>query len=250
VAAKTDIVPPAPPAQNGAADNPAAAAAAGADQTQQAQPAGIAPAHTADRGADHDSRAAKAPAAQHDLAAPDATANSKPADASQPLPLLQANTVAQPVAADRAAPASPQPQATALPVAGIAVEIAAKAFEDKNRFEIRLDPPELGRIHVRLDVDRDGQVTSHITADRSDTFDMLRRDASSLERALQDAGVKTSNNGLQFSLRDQGFGRNDQPVPMHDSARIVVRDQNLDTEIVAPVYRTLTGLRAGVDIRV
>jgi hypothetical protein len=79
---------------------------------------------------------------------------------------------------------------------------------------------------------------------------MLRRDASSLVRALQDAGVKTSKKGLQFSLRDQGFGRNDQPVPMHDSARIVVRDQNLDTEIVAPVYRTLTGMRAGVDIRV
>jgi flagellar hook-length control protein FliK len=247
VAAKTDTVPPAPAANKNDATKPAAAASA---QSQPAQPAGIAPAHTADRNASHDAGSAKTPAAQHELAAPDTTPTGKPADVSQPLPLLQANTVAQPASTTSVASPSQPPQAAALPVAGIAVEIAAKAFEGKNRFEIRLDPPELGRIHVRLDVDHKGEVTSIITADRSDTFDMLRRDAQSLERALQDAGVKTSNNGLQFSLRDQGFGRNDQPVPMHDSARIVVRDQSLDTEIIAPVYRTPNGLRAGVDIRV
>lgn len=57
----------------------------------------------------------------------------------------------------------------------------------KNRFEIRLDPPELGRIEVRIDVDHDGNVTSRLTVDRADTYDLLRRDATDLERALQDA---------------------------------------------------------------
>ncbi len=47
----------------------------------------------------------------------------------------------------------------AVPLAGVAIEIAGKALAGKNRFEIRLDPPELGRIEVRLDVDRDGNVT-------------------------------------------------------------------------------------------
>jgi flagellar hook-length control protein FliK len=57
----------------------------------------------------------------------------------------------------------------------------------KNRFEIRLDPPELGRIEIRIDVDHDGNVTSRLTVDRADTYDLLRRDAAGLERALQDA---------------------------------------------------------------
>jgi flagellar hook-length control protein FliK len=39
--------------------------------------------------------------------------------------------------------------AAAVPLAGLAVEIAARAQAGHNRFEIRLDPPELGRIDVR-----------------------------------------------------------------------------------------------------
>ena len=79
---------------------------------------------------------------------------------------------------------------------------------------------------------------------------MRRAPGQALERALQDAGVKTANNGLQFSLRDQGAGRHDQPALFADSARAIIRDDNLDTEIIALVYRSLTGNRAGVDIRV
>jgi flagellar hook-length control protein FliK len=63
-----------------------------------------------------------------------------------------------------ASPSGSQP--AAIPMAGLAIEIAGKAFAGKNRFEIRLDPPELGRIEVRLDVDRDGNVTSRLTVER------------------------------------------------------------------------------------
>ena len=70
--------------------------------------------------------------------------------------------------------AQPLPQPIAIPLAGVPIEIASKALAGKNRFEIRLDPPELGRIDVRLDVDRDGNVTSRLTVDRADTLDLLR----------------------------------------------------------------------------
>src|SRR5262249_58012007 len=50
--------------------------------------------------------------------------------------------------------------ATAVPIAGLALQIAARAQAGNNRFEIRLDPPELGRIDVRLGVDREGRVSS------------------------------------------------------------------------------------------
>ncbi len=110
-----------------------------------------------------------------------------------------------------AAGASTGPSATqsqiqlqpAVPLSGVPVLIASRALAGGKQFDIRLAPPELGRIEVRLKVDRDGQISSHLTADRPDTLALLRRDEAGLERALQDAGFKTASDGLQFSLRDQ-----------------------------------------------
>ena len=114
-------------------------------------------------------------------------------------------------AANAAAAAAPTPApAATVPVAGLAVEIAAQSNAGRNRFEIRLDPPELGRIDVRLEIDGDGQVKSRLIVERSETLDMLRRDAPQLERALQQAGLKTSDNALEFSLRDQAPQRDDE----------------------------------------
>jgi flagellar hook-length control protein FliK len=198
-----------------------------------------------------DATAQLAKPAQHDAKAPDVAPATKPADTTQPVLLVQNNGLAAPQSADQAAvtttPAA-APQAAALPVQGIAIEIAGRALDGKKSFDIRLDPPELGKIHVRLDVDHKGEVTSIITADRSDTFDLLRRDAQLLERALQDAGIKTSSNGLQFSLRDQG--QQNPPPQFANTAHVVIRDDTIDTEITAPLYRSLSGTRAGVDIRV
>jgi flagellar hook-length control protein FliK len=139
-------------------------------------------------------------------------------------------------------------QPTAIPLAGLAIEIAGKALAGKNRFEIRLDPPELGRIEVRLDVDHDGNVTSRLTVDRADTYDLLRRDAAGLERALQDAGLKTADNGLQFSLRDQSA--NQQQANSGDTAQLVVQDDTLPTEVTPQIYNRLAGQGGGLDIRV
>src|SRR5262249_22734419 len=97
----------------------------------------------------------------------------------------------------------------AVPIAGLAVQIASRAPDGNKRFDIRLDPPELGRIDVRLDVDQGGKVTSRLIVERADTLDLLRRDAPQLERALQHAGLNTDG-GLQFSLRDQSFAGRDQ----------------------------------------
>jgi flagellar hook-length control protein FliK len=140
--------------------------------------------------------------------------------------------------------------ADAVPLPGLAVEIAAHAQSGKNRFEIRLDPPELGRIDVRLDVDNDGQVTSHLRVDRVETLDLLRRDAPALERALQQAGLKTSDSGLQFSLRDQSFSQQNQSRDMPAMARIVVPDETLLPAETQRNYGRLAGLGSGVDIRV
>ncbi len=141
----------------------------------------------------------------------------------------------------------------AVPVNGLAVEIAANLQIGRSRFEIRLDPPELGRIDVRLDVDKQGQVTSHLIVEKPATLDLLRRDAQQLERALQDAGLKTSDNGLQFSLRDQQqqSGRNDDNGSGRNAQRLIVADEEtIAAETTARSYGRMIGQRGGIDIRV
>jgi chemotaxis protein MotD len=153
--------------------------------------------------------------------------------------------------AAQSANAAAAPQAPAVPVEGVGVQIAAQAKAGKHSFEIRLDPPELGRIDVRLDVDRDGHVTSRLVVDRPETLDLLRRDAGGLERALQDAGLKTTGNGLQFSLRDQTMQQQQAFHQSRDTADVIVRDDALaPVETIQRGYRTLAGLRGGVDISV
>ena len=180
-----------------------------------------------------------------------ATAPKTMGDVAQQVALTPPSQDVAPAPANPAAPAPPAAQAAAVPLAGVAIEIAGQAMAGKNRFEIRLDPPELGRIEIRLDVDRDGQVTTRLIADRSDTLDLLRRDASGLERALQDAGLKTADNSLQFSLRDQTMGREQSNTPTPGAAQIIVHDDALPVnDATQRNYSRLAGLRGGIDIRV
>jgi flagellar hook-length control protein FliK len=161
-----------------------------------------------------------------------------------PTPALHSVAYAPPI------PANTAPIAVPVPISGLAVEIAARAQTGKNHFEIRLDPPELGHIDVRLDVDRDGNVSSRLVVERPETLDLLRRDAPNLERAFHQAGLKTSDNSLQFSLRDQAFSGRDNGGQSPAMARLIVADENTTPIEVQNHYGRLAGLGGGVDIRV
>jgi len=140
----------------------------------------------------------------------------------------------------------------ARPLSGLAMEIVATAKSGKSRFEIRLDPADLGRIDVRIDVDRNGQVTSHLTVERPETLSMLRQDANQLQRALDNAGLSTGNAGLQFSLRDQSSqGQNDGNHSNPNAHRLVVGEEDSAPAVVAGRnYGRMLGASGGVDIRV
>jgi hypothetical protein len=81
-----------------------------------------------------------------------------------PRPLRSAQRPPHPVPPQ----AQAQAPAVAVPLSGLAVEITAQAHAGRNHFEIRLDPPDLGRINVKLDVDSDGNVTTHLVVDRAE----------------------------------------------------------------------------------
>jgi flagellar hook-length control protein FliK len=168
-----------------------------------------------------------------------------------------ANAVQQPQASSTTTPVATQLTVTAattagVPLNGLALQIAVTAQSGKSRFEIRLDPAELGRIDVRIDVDRHGQVTSHLTVEKPETLAMLRQDAPQLQRALDNAGFKTGDSGLQFSLRDQSSsGQNTGDEAGRNAQRLIIsEDDTVPAAVAGRTYGRMLGSSSGVDIRV
>ena len=85
-------------------------------------------------------------------------------------------------------------------------EIARQASGGVNRFEIRLDPKELGVVDVSIEFTKDGRVRAHLMVERPETLELLQRDQRGLEKALQEAGVESDKSSLEFSLGRGGGG--------------------------------------------
>jgi flagellar hook-length control protein FliK len=144
-------------------------------------------------------------------AAPSAdAASAQPASAGDPatggnaaLPAHQPGGTA-PITGARIAQAAYQPPPPPYPQ--VAFEIARQFAAGNSRFQIRLDPPELGRIEVKLDVDKHGTVNARMTVDKAETLDLMQRDQRALERALAQAGLDAGKTSLQFSLRQNPSG--------------------------------------------
>ena len=152
-----------------------------------------------------------------------------------------------------AATNSANQQTQSVPVNALGLHIASQAKAGNKRFDIRLDPPELGRIDVRLDVGRDGAVNTHIVVERAETLDLLQRDAKALERAINDAGLDLKDGSLNFSLKDQSFAENmqDQDSSSQMSEEPGSDDQSVDQEIRNLANIPLQdGTVLGLDIRV
>ncbi len=93
-------------------------------------------------------------------------------------------------------------QTPANPADQVAVQIQKGLSAGKDRISIKLNPAELGRIDIKMELADDGRLRAMISAERPETLEMLQRDARILERTLQDAGVKTDSSSLSFTSRD------------------------------------------------
>lgn len=107
------------------------------------------------------------------------------------------------------APHAAQPHPAVQTVAATIQKLGAE--KQDTRITLQLDPPELGRVEVKMSVNKDNAAKVVLTIEKPETFAMLQRDAHALERALADAGLSPDGSGLEFSLADEGyaFGRED-----------------------------------------
>ena len=151
-----------------------------------------------------------ADAADDDAPARAQAAQAAPAADPSPTPTPSALDAASMNAGDKpaapvAAPPTPAAPAHVLPAyEQVAVTLKQAAQSGTDRIQIQLKPASLGAIEVRLDVTHDGKISAVISADRSDTLNMLKQDSSGLEQALRDAGLQADSGSLSFNLRGDG----------------------------------------------
>lgn len=119
----------------------------------------------------------------------------------------------------------------------MAFEVVRQLRNGTQQFEIRLDPPELGKVDVQLEMDGKN-VTARLTVERAETLDLLQRDQRALERALQQAGLNTDKANLQFSLRqDQQGGQRQQFAQQQDQHQ---SNANAESDTAASNSQSIT----------
>ena len=128
-----------------------------------------------------------------------------------------------------------------IPTPDVAAQISKHAEAGINRFQIRLDPPELGRIDIRLEIGDNGQMNAHLSADKQETLDLLQKDAKALEKALQDLGMDADEGSLEFSLRQNAHDAADQEIKGRGDGEGESEDQtraeDIQTgELLEPVF--------------
>lgn len=142
--------------------------------------------------------------AQMDRAIPAPMADVQQATASSapdtPLQQLNALSSANAASATQAVATDPIVARATPAAAQVAREIVRRFDGETTKFEMRLDPPELGRVEVRLEVTRDHKVTAVLSADSPQALTELARHARELEQSLQSAGLELSDAGLSFDL--------------------------------------------------
>ena len=123
------------------------------------------------------------------------------ADATSDVEMMDASRAA--LRTDSAQPAhvraSGAAQSAAV-LAQVSQRLIQKMDGKTSRFEIRLDPAELGKVDVRIEVDRDGRVQAVLAAKESVAADALTRGLRSLENALTQAGFELGDKGVQVEL--------------------------------------------------
>lgn len=132
------------------------------------------------------------------------------ADAQVPAPSMQsasfaANPVLQNVTAAQSHPAT---QAVAA-----LVQKQAQSGSGSQTLAVQLDPPELGKMQMKMKYQKGEPLRVHIVLEKADTMNMFQRDQQALHSLLNQAGIQTDSSSLTFDLGGQGsFGQalNDQ----------------------------------------
>ncbi|MEM9619731.1 MAG: flagellar hook-length control protein FliK [Pseudomonadota bacterium] len=103
---------------------------------------------------------------------------------------------------------SSQPAAATSANAAAQLVAAIRTEAKTGNIEVRLDPPEMGRVRINLSIETADAVKAILTVERPETLDHLRRNMSQFIDDLKMAGFASVD--LEFS-EQSGSGFNDEP---------------------------------------
>ena len=106
-------------------------------------------------------------------------------------------------------PAARQPHTPPAPMEQVSVQIQRAVLSGTDKINIKLHPAHLGRVEVRLDIAKDGQLSAIIMAEKPETLELLQRDIKGLEKALQQAGLDTNSKSFNFGLKQNSAQKGD-----------------------------------------
>ncbi len=142
-------------------------------------------------------------------------------------------------------------------LAGFASALAQRVQSGATKFEIRLDPAELGRVQVRMEVSADNRVEAVVSTQRPEVLADLQRGADSLRRALAEAGFELGTDGLSFSLEQgsQNTGADQDTLTGYEANSAGTQEDNAEQMRTPPVeiaqnYGLTRMLNVRVDVKV
>ena len=80
--------------------------------------------------------------------------------------------------------------------------IARRLDSGVSVFELRLDPPALGRVEAQMKVADNGEAKLSLTFDSQTALDMFSRDETDLRQSLTDSGFDLGRDHLELLLKD------------------------------------------------
>jgi flagellar hook-length control protein FliK len=154
---------------------------------------------------------------------------------------------AQPAPSQASTATSRAPAAQVAPV----LLSLARSSGGTQHLTIRLDPPELGTVQIRMQQSADASSRIEISVQRPETLDLMLRDQPNLQHTLDQAGVPAEGRHLVFQLDPQdqsdagtnsGHGRGTPP------AFTSSEPEDEHDESTSTAQAPLRWTRAGLDI--
>lgn len=161
-----------------------------------------------------------------------------------------------PAATDIATPAHSRADAAAIAgrqsfdaLAQVSAQIIRRLEARTTRFDMELNPVELGRVDVRLDIDSEGRLAARLAFDNPAAALELRGRVDDLRRELQQAGFQLSDDAFSFTDRGGSDGR--RGFDPEEARRAHARSTDAAEQIDAAAQPALrASLRLGLDVRV
>jgi len=89
----------------------------------------------------------------------------------------------------------------------VGMKIAHAVKTGDTKITIQLEPHNLGKVEIKMEVPHEGRASVVVLADRQDTLHTLQKDAITLEKALQGSGLSTDSGSLSFGLKGGNGGQ-------------------------------------------